>query len=153
MGMRAKESQQNRRKDIRVSATAMHNPSSLETAALIDLTISLVDELIRRDKTEPTHLYVVNGIHADEAPQITADFVAATGEEEAALRVERVRVLCSDGWTHDLTYLHLADIWNAITALKRPLTSHTDDLKMILSEFGGNDCLSCQKSFSEDDLA
>ena len=101
-------------------ATVMQNATSMDTPALVDLIISLVDELIRRDKTEPIHLYVVGGVHSDDAPQITADYVAATGEEQATQRVEGIRRLSSDGWTHDLSYLHLEDIRNALVALQIP---------------------------------
>ena len=124
----------------------------MDTPALVVLIISLVDELIRRDKTEPAHLYVVNGVHSDDAPQITADYVAATGEEQATQRVEDIRSLSSDGWTHDLSYLHLEDIRNALVALQIPSVTHADDLEMILREFDGRDCLGCHKPFNEDDL-
>ena len=96
----------------------MNNVASMETSALLDLMTALVAELIRRDKSEPMHLYAVNGAHTDDAPQITGDFVVAVNEEEAVLAVSGVRTLSSDGWSHDLTYLHLEHIRHSVNALR-----------------------------------
>jgi hypothetical protein len=126
--------------------------TSMDTPAVVGLIISLVDELVRRDRMEPFHLYVVSGVHGDDAPQVTADFVAAASEEQATQRVEGIRSLSSDGWTHDLSYLHLEDIRHALVALQAPSVTHAGDLEMVLREFGGKDCLGCQKPFDENDL-
>jgi hypothetical protein len=130
----------------------MINTASMETSALIDMTIALVDELIRRDKSAPAHLFAVDGVHTDAGPQVTGDFVVATNEEQATLRVGGVRRLCSDGWTHDTTRLHLENIKRSILALEISPVAHATDLEAMLNEFGGARCLTCQKPFNEFDL-
>ncbi len=40
----------------------------MEKTDLIDSIVSLVDELIRRDRREAAHLYVVSGAHTTDAP-------------------------------------------------------------------------------------
>jgi hypothetical protein len=124
----------------------------MDAPALADLIVSLVDDLIQRDRAEATHLYVVNGTYADDVPQITADFVVAASEEEAAERIEGIRGLDSGGWTRDLTYLHLKDIRSAVAALKVPASTHDNDLATMLNEFGGKICVGCQKPFGHDAL-
>jgi hypothetical protein len=126
--------------------------ASVETSDLFVLIGKLLDELIRRDEHESTHVYSVDGVYNGRLQQITGDIVVAVNEEEAAERVDEVRKLSSDEWRLDLVSRQLERIKFAMNCLETPRFSISADLDAMVKDFGGQRCLRCQIPSYEDDL-
>ena len=129
----------------------MKNPETpekdLETAQIIALMRQLTDELIRRDKKRKIHLFIVDGVYAEES-QITGDFVVAAEHDDAFVQVQEIRAVAPDDWTGEVSEV-LLNLKLLLEALAQSPAEIDAGLEQTLKELNGVRCTDCGTPYNE----